>query len=123
MRPTDLLAQASVLNVEVDQASSADAERVALIETGTPTPGDVAQWMREEIDRTGSLFQADAVIEIEREFGPGFIYENERGNPAIDKGVLREFRELTEAYVVWDFSARVWRLRVEGDAPGRKQDY
>ena len=33
MRPADLLARASVLNVEVDQASSADAERVAHIET------------------------------------------------------------------------------------------
>jgi hypothetical protein len=32
MRPADLLARASVLNVQVDQASSADAVRVALIE-------------------------------------------------------------------------------------------
>ena len=33
MRPADLLARASVLHVEVDQASSADAGRVYLIET------------------------------------------------------------------------------------------
>jgi hypothetical protein len=37
MRPADLLARASVLQVEVDQASSADAGRVADNEEG-PTP-------------------------------------------------------------------------------------
>jgi hypothetical protein len=123
MRPTDLLKRerASVLDVEVDQASSADAERVALIET---TPGDVARWMRDELDRTGSLLQADAVAGIEREFGPSFIYINKNGNPAIDKRVWRKFRELTEADVVWNPSApRGWRLRQPGDAPSRKQDY
>jgi PIN like domain len=124
MRPADLLARASVLDVEVDQASSADAGRVALIETATPTPGDVARWMRDEFDRTGSLLQADAVAGIEREFGPSFIYINKNGNPAIDKRVVREFRELTEAEVVWNASApRGWRLRQPGDAPSRKQDY
>ncbi len=79
--------------------------------------------MRDELDRTGSLFQADAVAGIEREFGPGFIRENERGNSAIDRGVLREFRELTEADVVWDFWLREWRLRQPGDAPSRQQPY
>ena len=102
MRPTDLLERASVLNVEVDQASSADAERIARSETPPPTPGDVALWMRDELDRTGSLRQADAVSGIEREFGPRFIYENEKGNPAIDPHVLHEFRELTEDDVIWD---------------------
>jgi hypothetical protein len=119
MRPTDLLARASVLDVDVDQASSADAERVALIETPTPTPSDVAQWMRDELDRTGTLFQADAVAEIEREFGPSFIHKHRRGNPGIDRDVLREFRELTETDVVWDFWLRAWRYREPDDGPSR----
>ena len=102
MRPADLLARASVLDVEVDQASSADAERIALSETAPPTPGDVARWMLDELDRTGSLLQADAVRGIEREFGPSFIYENENGNPAIDPDVLHKFRELNEDDVIWD---------------------
>lgn len=34
---------ASVLGVEVDQASSADAERIALIEAATATPSDDAE--------------------------------------------------------------------------------
>jgi PIN like domain len=40
MRPAELLARASVLDVEVDQASSADAGRIALIEAATDTPSD-----------------------------------------------------------------------------------
>ena len=80
MRPADLLAYASVLDVEVDQASSADAGRVALIDTDPPTPDDVALWMCDELEHTGRLRQADAVAGIEREFGPSFIYVNENGN-------------------------------------------
>ena len=123
MRPADLLARASVLDVEVDRASSADAGRVALIETATPTPGDVARWMLDELDRTGSLLQADAAAGIEREFGASFIYVNENGNQAIDRRVLREFRELTEDNVIWDRWEYKWRHRQPGDAPSRKQDY
>jgi hypothetical protein len=121
IRPADLLARASVLNVEVDQASSANAERIALSEIAAPTPGDVARWMLGELDRTGSLLQADAVRGIEREFGPSFIYENENGNPAIDPDVLHKFRELNEDDVIWDQGAYLWRHRQPGDAPGRKQ--
>lgn len=123
LRPADLLARASVLDVEVDQASSADAGRVALIETATPTPSDIALWMMDELERTGSLLQADAVAGIEREFGPSFIYMNENRNPAIDKRVLREFRELTEDNVIWDRWEYKWRYRQPGDAPSRRQDY
>jgi hypothetical protein len=85
-------------------------------------PGDVARWMRDELNRTGSLSQAYAAAEIEAEFGPSFIYENENGNPAIDKDVLREFRQLTEGYVIWDRWGYKWRHREPGDAPSRKQD-
>lgn len=116
MHPAKLLERASVLDVEVDQASSVDAESVA-------KPSDIAQWMLDELDRTGSLYQPDAVLGIEREFGPGFIYENENGNQAIDKRVLREFRELSEDNVIWDRLAFMWRHRQPGDAPSRMQDH
>jgi hypothetical protein len=123
MRPTYLLERASVLDVQVDQASSADAERVALIEGATPTPGDVARWMSDELERTGRLSQSAAVEGIQREFGPEFIYENESGNPAIDKDVLREFGKLTEDTVVWERWSLRWRHRRPGDLPGRQQDW
>jgi hypothetical protein len=96
MRPADLLARASVLDVEVDRESSADAGRVALTEIATP--GDVALWMCDELERTGTLLQADAVASIKRDFGPGFIYINKNGNPAIDERVLRDIRELTRGH-------------------------
>jgi hypothetical protein len=120
MRPTDLLARASVLGVEVDQESSADAGRFAIDEIIIGE--DVAQWMRDELDRTGSLRQADAVEGIEREFGAGFTYINRNGNKAIDRSVLRDFRELTEDYAIWDRSAFEWRYRQPDDAPSRQQE-
>jgi hypothetical protein len=40
MRPKDLIDRAPVLGIEVDQASSADAGRIALIEAATATPSD-----------------------------------------------------------------------------------
>jgi len=78
--------------------------------------------MREELNRAGSLRQAYAAAEIESEFGPSFIYENENGNPAIDKDVLSEFQKLTEDNVVWDRWEYKWRHRQPGDEPSRKQD-
>jgi hypothetical protein len=51
MRPADLLARASVLNVQVDQASSADAVRVALIEDEvTDTPVESKTWTNSDDD-------------------------------------------------------------------------
>ena len=126
MRPADLLARASVLNVEVDQASSADAERVALIERRAPPDALAMSPCGCSMSLTAPevFSQADAVAGIEREFGPSFIYKNENGNPAIDQHVLREFRELTEDNVIWDRWSYMWRHRRPGDAPGRRQqDY
>jgi hypothetical protein len=123
VRPTDLLGRASVLDVEVDQASSADAERIALSGTEQTTPADVARWMHDELNRIGSLSQTYATAEIESKFGASFIYETENGNPAIDEDVLREFRELTEGHVIWDRWARKWRHRQPDDPPDRQHDY
>jgi hypothetical protein len=99
----------------VHEESVKDVERAAEAE-------DVALWMRDELDRNGRLLQAEAAAGIEREFGPSFIYENENGNPAINEGVLRKFRELTEGNVIWDRWAFEWRHRQPGDAPSRKQE-
>jgi hypothetical protein len=81
---------------------------------------DVARWMQSEIERTGDLHQIDAVYEIESRFGTEFVYENERGNLAIDRKVLRAFRKLTEDTVVWMRMERCWVKRGEHDPPGRQ---
>jgi hypothetical protein len=54
MRPADLLARASVLNVEVDQASTADAGRIALIEAAMDLPSDYAGPIAESDDAAAS---------------------------------------------------------------------
>ncbi len=86
------------------------------------TPGVIAQWMLDELERHQVLYQADAVNSIDREFGAEFTYLNENGNPAIDRRVLRAFRKLTGDTVVWDRWDFCWRKRTERDAPGRLQE-
>jgi len=70
----------------------------------------------------GVLNQDDAVSRIADLFGEHFIYDNEAGNPAIDKKVLAAFRKLTGDSVVWSRDERLWRKRESGDEPTRRQD-
>lgn len=76
--------------------------------------------MLSELDRDQRLTQLDAVIGIARMFGPQFLYENRNGRPAIGKRVLRAFRSMSDAAVIWDRSEFCWRRR--GDA-GPIPDY
>ena len=72
----------------------------------------------------GDLYQEEAVYEILDRFGEEFVYENENGNWAISKPVLREFQKLTEETVVWERGGRFWRKRQEYDPKGKRQaDY
>jgi hypothetical protein len=80
-------------------------------ETRQSTAKDVAEWMAAELERTRELDQETAVDRIARLFGKEFTYTNENGNPAIDRRVLKEFRKLSEDYVVWDQGERMWRKR------------
>lgn len=80
-----------------------------------------ARWMLDAVGRSGYLHQSDAASEVAR-FGEALIYTNENGNPAIDRKVLAEFRRICEDSVVWSRSERAWRLRDDGDEPGRGQE-
>lgn len=86
------------------------------------TPESIAQWMLDRLEHTGHLYQADAVTGIEKTFGPGWLYTNDNGNPAIYKGILRAFHKITDGIVVWDRWDFCWRKRTEQDAPSRKQE-
>ncbi len=88
----------------------------------TATARDAAKWMRDRLKQRKALDQVEAVHEIERIFGRRFIYQNNNGNPAISRQVLREFRALTEGEVVWSRSDQQWRFRARGDGPGRMID-
>ena len=77
--------------------------------------------MLRALEERQSLYQENVVYEIATEFGEEFTYLNANGNLAIDKKVLREFRKLTEATVVWERGERMWRKRIESDPPGSRQ--
>jgi hypothetical protein len=90
--------------------------------TGATTAADVARWMLEQVQTSQWLDQDVAVFEIEKRFGSTFVHDNENGNPAIDRSVLKEFKAISRETVVWERGDRAWRLRGPHDAPGRQQD-
>jgi hypothetical protein len=81
------------------------------------TPEDVAKWMLSEIEEQRELLQADAVSDIQNNFGDEFVYENENGNMAIAKNVLSTFKKLTKEKIVWERGAKYWRFREKYDDP------
>jgi hypothetical protein len=86
------------------------------------TPQQVAEWMRDEVDRRGYLDQDVAADHIAKNFGKQFTYDNENGNLAIQRTVLNAFKKLTEKTAVWEKGERSWRKRTPRDSPGRMQD-
>jgi hypothetical protein len=77
---------------------------------------DVAQWMFEQISKKRELYHEEVVYQIEEKFGTKFVYENQEGNLAISREVLKEFRKLTEKTVVWSRSELFWRFRSDDDS-------
>lgn len=86
-----------------------------------PTPETVARWMLAQVKAEGSLYQEEAVAEIEELFGDAFTYENDNGNPAISRAVLKAFRVVSADDIVWERGERMWRTREPFDEPGRQQ--
>ncbi|MGV9540343.1 DUF6953 family protein [Nocardia beijingensis] len=74
------------------------------------TASDVAQWMVDRIKANRHEYQADLVADIEALFGPEWIYENENGNPAINRKVLAEFRTLHGGSIEWEKRERAWTV-------------
>ncbi|OJX65816.1 hypothetical protein [Magnetospirillum sp. 64-120] len=87
-----------------------------------PTADDVANWMFSEVKSKRWLYQDDAAFTIERQFGTAFVYENDNGNTAIGKDVLKAFRKISSDDVVWESGEKAWRLREKHDTPGRQQN-
>ena len=59
------------------------------------TPEAIAQWMLSRLEQSGRLYQAEAVQDIAAKFGDEYTYLNDNGNPAIDRRILRAFRQIT----------------------------
>ena len=87
----------------------------------TASPADVAAWMLAELEKAADLRQDDAADRIAHQFGDWATYENENGNLAIAKPILKAFHKLTGDTVVWNRAERYWRWREPRDEPGREQ--
>jgi len=85
------------------------------------TAKDVAAWMAKQMTTGALLYQETVVGEIRDEFGADFVYENDNGNLAIAKEVLKEFRILTPD-VVWMKGERAWRKKEPNESGGRTVD-
>lgn len=66
-----------------------------------------ANWMYDEVKSEGVLSQEYAVEKID-EIDERLIYENDNGNPAISKLVLKEFKNLHKGKAVWDGYELAW---------------
>jgi hypothetical protein len=82
---------------------------------------DAAAWMNDEVRRSKSLYQSDAVARL-RKTSKSLVLENDDGGFSIVPSVLRAFRRLTGDEVVWVRGEQMWRLRVRSDGKGRQQD-
>ncbi|KJS00964.1 MAG: membrane protein [Desulfobulbaceae bacterium BRH_c16a] len=86
-----------------------------------PTDKEVAEWMVDQFNNQFWLYQEDTVYKIKNKFGTEFVYQNENGNYAISKKVLKEFKSLTEGKIVWERGQRAWRkLKPNENYKGRQ---
>ncbi len=76
---------------------------------------EIAKWLYDKIMSEGDVYQYEAVDEIAQKFGQEYTYENELGNPAIDKKVLSEFRKLKGDEITWDRTDRFWHKETDLD--------
>ncbi len=83
---------------------------------------EIANWMISQF-KGNYLYQEDIVWALSKQFGDDATYNNDNGNLAIDKKVLREFRKLTEGKVVWERGEKGWRKLSSNETyTGRQQD-
>jgi len=74
---------------------------------------EIASWMLEIIRRThfenrDVTYQNYLVYDIAKEFGDEWTYENDNGNLAISKEVLKAFGKVKAGNVRWDRGSRYW---------------
>lgn len=81
-----------------------------------------AAWMHETLIEKHYLDQGVAATSIRKIFGEDVTYQNENGNLAISKNVLKVFKKLTGDDFIWDRSDRAWKARKPYHKAGRQQD-
>ncbi len=84
------------------------------------TEDDAAQWMLEEFERLGFLYQEGAASHLFMLNDEKLVYFDANSNLCIGKAVLAKFNILTPE-AVYERSGKFWRRRLETDQPGRQQ--
>ncbi|WP_420914105.1 DUF6953 family protein [Acinetobacter lwoffii] len=82
--------------------------------------GDVIQWMIENLEKDGCLYQEDVVDYLVKNNQMDLLKENTDGNVALQPSVNNAFKKKTEHNVVWVKPDRYWRYRVPEDELGRE---
>lgn len=95
---------------ELELASMTDiSEETAPV----PTAASIGKWLFDEIQKKSPqyLYQSDAVAYIKHNFGKEWSYQNENGNPAISKEVIKEFGKLklTDPNIQWHSGSQCWQ--------------
>lgn len=82
----------------------------------------IATWMLSQF--IGSyLYQEEIVCALNKQYGDDATYQNDNGNLAIDRKVLKEFKKLTDGRVVWERGEKAWRKLTPTETyTGRQQD-
>ena len=83
-------------------------------------PSDIAAWMLARLERDGCIYQDDVVDYLVKSRLESLTRENSDGNLVVGQPVLKAFKAITEANVVWIKPDRYWRFRVNEDEPGRE---
>ncbi len=76
-------------------------------------PADIAQWMQEQLDKDGCLYQDDVVDMLVKTKNENYLRENADGNQVLETTVLNQFKRLNE------LTEQYWRFRVTEDEPSR----
>jgi polyphosphate kinase len=71
-------------------------------------PQKIAVWLINEIKTSGMVKRAEAVPEIEANFGNEFITKTAKGNKTLHEAVLKSLRELKDETISWNVGKQAW---------------
>lgn len=84
------------------------------------TPQDAAEWLLEQFNAKGFLYQEEAASHLYHLQDGSLTYFDGNGNLCIGKPVLAIFNKLTPD-AVYERGDKLWRNRLLSDLPGRQQ--
>jgi hypothetical protein len=84
------------------------------------TPEQAAEWMLEQFEAKGFLYQEEAATHLLHLHYKQLAYFDGSGNVCVGKKVLALFNKLTPD-AVYERAEKFWRDRLPSDQPGRQQ--